>query len=75
MKSMEERDPNFKLNSTLNVDLDFETCVTKEFPECLYSTGSSTHDYGGHQSLISQFCGHDEVSTTGDKSLLTSADL
>ena len=51
------------LSTTLETRLDFETCVLNELPECVFATGSSTHDYGGHWSLISQFCGHDEVDT------------
>ena len=58
---MSQRNPHFKLNSTLDIKLDFETCVVNELPECVFATGSSTHDYGGHRSLIAQFCGHKEV--------------
>ena len=46
-----------------NFDLDFETCVLKGYAECQFVIGSNTNDFGGHRSLVSQFCGHDQVST------------
>ena len=61
MTLLTERNIYFKFNSSLDKNLDFATCVINEFPECLYSARSSTHEYFGHRSLISQFCGHDDV--------------
>ena len=61
MTLLTERNIYFKFNSSLDKNLDFATCVINEFPECLYSARSSTHEYFGHRSLISQFCGHEDV--------------
>ena len=47
---------------TLNeeiIDMDFDTCVKKQYPECVFAQDSDGEME--HRTQMGQFCGHDEV--------------
>ena len=58
-----KKEPNFDIKNTIDIDMDYEDCVLSGHIECQYEQNSHTELFGGHRSLISQFCGHDAVST------------
>ena len=45
----------------IDILMDFNSCVLEQNEECQYVENSDPNDYGGHRSLISHFCGHEEV--------------
>ena len=59
---MKARDSYHDEDDIIDYDLDYESCVMNNHPECQYETGSSTNAFTGHQGLIQQFCGSDAVS-------------
>ena len=57
----------FPMLNEETIEMDFDTCVKKQDPECVFDQDSDgTVD---HRSQMGQFCGHDEV--IHDKSLET----
>ena len=53
---------SYQYDDDIDYDLEYESCVMNNHPECQYETGSSTNAFTGHQGLIHQFCGSDAVS-------------
>ena len=55
---------------TLNeeiIDMDFDTCVKKQYPECVFAPDSDGEME--HRTQMGQFCGHDEVNLKIPKKL------
>ena len=59
---MQKKNNKYLHQSKIDLDMDFDTCVYNNLDECQYITNSDPNLYGGHRSLIAQFCGHEKVS-------------
>ena len=58
---MEKKNKKYLDQPRNDLDMDFDTCVRNNLDECQYITNSDPNIYGGHRSLIAQFCGHEQV--------------
>ena len=62
--------PKEPLPSIQFLQMDFDTCVLEQNPECRYVQDSDVEpvdciECGGHFSQMAQFCGHDPVRSMG----------
>ena len=69
MRAMKRKRPKFEVRSGINVNMDFNTCVVDKLEECQFIQDTDPNQFGGHRSLISQFCGHGKVPTSKKKKL------
>ena len=67
MRAMKRKNPKFEVRSGINVNMDFNTCVVDKLEECQFIQDTDPNQFGGHRSLISQFCGHGKVPTSKKK--------
>ena len=60
-KKYKEEALNDKQDSSIEaIEMDFDTCVLKQHPECVFVQDSNGEM--DHRTQMGYFCGHDEVS-------------